>query len=652
MIVQHNDGDIRLEIDDANIGRQLDDYRLEALLGQGGMASVYQAVHVHQNHRVAIKLLHAHLNQRLDCRKRLKREYESLVAVHHPVVIEAIDYVDNRQHAYMVTELVKGRTLKSLVCQSSLERWPELGAYIVMQVASALHVAHDMGILHRDIKPDNIMLDDDGRVRLLDFGIADNPDATALTQTGTIIGSPAHIAPEVVASEEATTYSDIYALGTVLYWLTTGQLPFPQEAVPTVLKHIVDGDYPDPATLNPTVINPLAQVINTAMSLDSTKRFPNMQALYAACHAACAPFHAVAGRYLASWCTQPDMVERSWPSIAKAYLSEAEAAIHTSEMTTAVAYLNRVLIEDPENEKAQTLLTSQLSKSHAVDEQNYDSDTTQRDVISQPLRQRLQVWQLALIPLLFGVGLFAYRAQRVSEEASATAQIKTVAVESQISRMDQPQTVIRRVDDVNEPENQESPSVESERLLKQVQKAPSRKRKKTLRPSPPKINMSTKTLPVTMVANTYVDWTIDGKLVARDKRIWKGLLTKGQHQLRLSHAGMKTIETDVLVKDDEQQRFNFKMTGQPARLRVHTNVNADVAISKLGRAGPQKINVLGRAEQSMIHPFKIRLEDSGGIGKYEILISEQGYRPVRFVRQLKAGEVVNLDVDLQQDGTR
>lgn len=240
------------------------------------MAVVYRGRDEALERDVAIKVLHPHLAARAEHRRRLAREAKAVARLRHPNILEIYDYAgDDAEDAFLVTEFIQGRTLRAFAQAHPFDP-PELAAACVLELAGALAHAHEQGIVHRDLKPDNVMIREDGPapvVKLMDFGIAQIIDRDErMTVTGSLMGSPAHMAPEIIDGEEADARSDVFSLGTILYWLATGALPFEAPSPGALLKRILEGDYPDPREHRPSVSDELARVIADSLARDRERR--------------------------------------------------------------------------------------------------------------------------------------------------------------------------------------------------------------------------------------------------------------------------------------------------------------------------------------------------------------------------------------------
>jgi serine/threonine-protein kinase len=259
------------------VGQVLDKYELLERVGQGGMAVVYRGIDRQLKRVVAIKVLHGHLADYQEARDRFEREAQAVAKLRHENILEIFDYsgADAAEAAggsYIVTEFIDGETLKQRITERPIS-YPEIGAMVVLQVCRALAHAHAGGILHRDVKPENIMIRNDGVVKLMDFGISHMVDLERLTVTGQLLGSPAYMAPEHVEGRPLDFRTDVFAIGIVLYQLTVGKLPFEGKNPHEVLKRIAECRFLDPRQANPRIGNRLGRIILRAMAAAPADRF-------------------------------------------------------------------------------------------------------------------------------------------------------------------------------------------------------------------------------------------------------------------------------------------------------------------------------------------------------------------------------------------
>lgn len=251
-----------------------DRYRLLSHLRRGGMSEVYLAADEHTGQSVAIKLVSINHD---DYFQRLKREVRMLRQLHHEHILPILDYGETGQFAYLVMPYMGHGNLRERLSRGPCS--PEETSVILSQVASALQVAHEHGILHRDIKASNILLDAEDNVYLADFGLAKlQGEASGITQTGCLIGTPEYMAPELVDTPESVA-SDIYALGVLLYQMLTAKLPFTGTTpIAICWKHIEELP-PLPSIHNPAITPALESVILRALDKDPQRRFASASSM-------------------------------------------------------------------------------------------------------------------------------------------------------------------------------------------------------------------------------------------------------------------------------------------------------------------------------------------------------------------------------------
>jgi len=251
-------------------------YRIIEEVGQGGMAVVYRARDEKLSREVAVKVLHAHLLAEPESKARLEREARAVAKLNHDGILQVFDYSsEDATSSYIVTEFIDGQTLKQFLTNRRLPV-PELAALIVIALGEALCHAHALGIIHRDVKPENVMVRKDGVLKLMDFGVAQVVDLERMTVTGQILGSPAYMAPEVLDGRTLDFRSDVFSVGVMLYQMATGVLPFTGKNPHEVLRRVSEGRYADPRTVNRVVSDQLARVIARAMARRPEDRYATL----------------------------------------------------------------------------------------------------------------------------------------------------------------------------------------------------------------------------------------------------------------------------------------------------------------------------------------------------------------------------------------
>jgi serine/threonine-protein kinase len=247
-------------------------YEIERILGRGGMARVYRARDTQLGRDVAIKLMRPDLEEDPVFEARFLNEARNASSISHPNVVRVLDFGTDGPGPYLVMELVDDGDLASLIGEEG-PLSPNRAATIAAEVASAIHAAHRHGIVHRDVKPGNILVGTDGRARVADFGIARATGEETLTRTGTSLGSVDYFSPEQARGEPATAASDVYALGVVLYEMLTGMRPFSGETPYAVAVARLEAPPPDPRAARPDIPKPLATVVQRAMAVDPAARY-------------------------------------------------------------------------------------------------------------------------------------------------------------------------------------------------------------------------------------------------------------------------------------------------------------------------------------------------------------------------------------------
>ena len=245
-------------------------YLLEERLGKGGMGQVWRAVDQRLQRTVAIKLIAPQLADEPEFLVRFLREAQSIARISHPNVVGVLDFGEADDKPFLVMEYVPGQPLAEMTGEA-ME--PDKAVAIIAQSADAAGAAHAEGIVHRDIKPANVIVTDEGRAKLVDFGIAAHEDVDRITATGTTIGSPHYISPEQASGGNATPRSDVYALGIVLFELLTGRRPFEGDQVAAVAIAHVEKAPPAPSQFVPELDPQLEGVVLRCLAKDPADRF-------------------------------------------------------------------------------------------------------------------------------------------------------------------------------------------------------------------------------------------------------------------------------------------------------------------------------------------------------------------------------------------
>ena len=253
----------------------LDRYRLEDPVASGGMGRVFVATDERLGRQVAIKLLKEDLGDDPQFVERFRREARAVAGLNHPNIASVYDYGEDEGRHFIVMEFVEGRDLSEIIgAEGPLD--PERGALVAAGTCDALGHAHDAGIVHRDMKPANIIVGRDDEVKVTDFGIARALGESTLTAAGTVLGTAHYLAPEQASGGEVGPAADQYAMGVVLYEMLTGDIPFGGTSpVGIAMRHVAE-DVPPPSRVNAAVPSRLDQVVATATTKDPQQRYPSV----------------------------------------------------------------------------------------------------------------------------------------------------------------------------------------------------------------------------------------------------------------------------------------------------------------------------------------------------------------------------------------
>ncbi|MFE0420935.1 protein kinase [Streptomyces sp. NPDC058953] len=267
-------------------------YQLRDLLGQGGMASVHLAYDSVLDRQVAIKTLHTELGREQSFRERFRREAQSVAKLSHTNIVSVFDTGEDELGGltvpYIVMEYVEGQPLGS-VLQEDVQRYGAMPAdralKVTADVLAALETSHEFGLVHRDIKPGNVMLNRRGIVKVMDFGIARamQSGVTSMTQTGMVVGTPQYLSPEQALGRGVDARSDLYSVGVMLFQLLTGRLPFDADSPLAIAYAHVQEEPPAPSTINRSLTPAMDALVLRALKKNPNERFPNAEAMRAEC---------------------------------------------------------------------------------------------------------------------------------------------------------------------------------------------------------------------------------------------------------------------------------------------------------------------------------------------------------------------------------
>ena len=343
------------------IGAVLEKYEVLEKVGEGGMATVYRGRHTTLDRTVAVKVMHPHLSNSEKNRSRFAREARAIESLVHPNILRIFDYSGpSSDQCFIVTEFIDGPTLSALLEEVGA-MMSEPAALVAIELCQALTMAHEHGIVHRDVKPENVMFQTGGAVKLMDFGIARLRDDVQVTMTGALVGSPAYMSPEQALSGSLDARSDLFSLGTVLYRMVTGTLPFRGDNPSVVLKNIIDCTYTDPDERAPSLSAELAAIIRRLLSQSVEERYGSADAVQADLEQSLrgvnvdpkAPGEWSVLNYLQD---AEGYEERLRAFLIRTLTDRGRAEVETGRPAEAMRTLNRVLALDEDNREVVDIL--------------------------------------------------------------------------------------------------------------------------------------------------------------------------------------------------------------------------------------------------------------------------------------------------------
>ncbi len=333
-------------------------YEVLERVGDGGMATVYRGRDRVLNRDVAIKVMHPHLGSKPDARARFNREAQAIAKLHHGNIVDVYDFsAGDDAAAFLVTEFVHGETLTQFTHDHG-PFLPQTAALVGHAIAGALGHAHAMGLIHRDIKPDNLMISRDGQIKLMDFGIAQAMDMEQMTTTGAIVGSPAHMAPEQIEGSKLDGRCDIFALGTVLYFLVTRRLPFVASNPQALFRLILEGQFDLPSRHNPAVDRHFDDIIAQCLARWPADRYADMPAVQSALSNYLKQFRmSDTTGLLMRFLQAPEVFQFDLkPTVVQVLTAEGQKQAAAGKLAMAIDTLNRALAIDPDAEEPRTAL--------------------------------------------------------------------------------------------------------------------------------------------------------------------------------------------------------------------------------------------------------------------------------------------------------
>ncbi|HET8733582.1 MAG TPA: serine/threonine-protein kinase, partial [Anaeromyxobacteraceae bacterium] len=582
---------------------------------------------------VAVKVLHPHLATKAESRARFSREARAVARLSHPGIVEIFDYSgDAAEESWLVTEFVHGRTLRAFADQEGIPL-PECGALVGLALADALAHAHEAGVIHRDLKPENVMIAEGGgrpSVKLADFGIArilalDD----RMTMTGALVGSPNHMAPEVVDGREADERSDVFSLGTILYWLCTGRLPFEAPNPSATLHRLVTGDFPDPRMVNPALSEPLARLLVSCLALDPAAR----PASAAAVRDALAAVLRDDGidrpdETLAAFLADPKgTAEALRPRLVEARLRRGEAHLASGEVARALGDFDAVLALEPRHPRVlDHLATVARTRSRR-----------------RALRTVLAATGAAAALLVIAAVVARFWPRSTADAVALADPAASAAAPAQAPPGSGPPgagtagTATPAVGSPDAPPGGAAASSSPGR----VADAPSRVSTVPAGATAPSASANGRRppgVPFTVQVRPYAQRALlDGTEVAADQQRVVFELSPGRHRLRIEHSCCEPFDREIDSQSAERLgELKVPLVPRPATIRVAGDPATRVYVDG---------KLLGTAGESQREPLRVRVPGDGSNpyeGEVTLLLEAPGRRPSSSSLRIRAGQEIAI----------
>lgn len=348
-------------------GSTLGRYQIAGEIGHGGMSVVYRAHDPKLKRDVAVKVMHAFLAEQADARERFSREAVAVARLRHPHIIEVFDYSDDGDQAsYIVAELVDGQSLSELLGKDPVTP-PEAALVLGRPIADALCHAHQHDVIHRDLKPENILVGRNGDLKLTDFGISRMLDNETMTVTGTLLGSPAYMAPEYIDGQDPDARADIFSFGAMLYQFAVGSLPFSGPSPHALLKRIASAEFRPANQVNPQIHAALARLIHRCLERDPDARFQTSEELLQSIDALLDRWELDADANREQFLQNPKRYGESLRTeLKEKYFDLGRAALHRRQLGMAMDDFDRVLSLDPDHREVRRILDRMARRAFLV----------------------------------------------------------------------------------------------------------------------------------------------------------------------------------------------------------------------------------------------------------------------------------------------
>ena len=334
-----------------------DNYKIIKPIGKGGMSTVYLAKDKNLDRLVAIKLLHPAMSSDEKNRERLKREALAIARINHENIVNVYNFVNKNENNYIVMEYIDGDTLSDFIDKNPINN-PELILAIFLKILKGINYTHQKNIIHRDIKPENIMISRDGKIKIMDFGIASIiGEVHNLTTTGSIMGSPMFMSPEHLTDEKIDKQSDIFSLGIILYWMLTKTYPFDGKNTAQLLNNILKCQFENPQKLNPLISNEIRTIIKKILQKSKLTRYKESDTIIEEIETYFKNLNFDYKTELEIYFKTPNAYHKRFiNNIPEKYIQYAEKLYKKKLFSKSIPYAYLALEYEPENTKAKEII--------------------------------------------------------------------------------------------------------------------------------------------------------------------------------------------------------------------------------------------------------------------------------------------------------
>ncbi|MGB9600462.1 MAG: serine/threonine-protein kinase, partial [Myxococcota bacterium] len=545
----------------------------------------------------------------------------------HRNIIEIFDYKSDENDCYIISEFVKGKSLASFLSEYDISS-PFIAAMMVSILSDAIGHAHRNGIVHRDIKPENILISENFILKITDFGIAHIADAESLTITGSISGSPAHMSPEQIDGKDVDFRTDIFSLGTLLYLIACGELPFKGNSPASIFKSILLGEYREPKELNPLIDNKFSNIIHTSLKKNIDERYKDAEEL-----------KKELLEYLHLYGITD--VEGELSSFFKRpleYLEELQKRI--------IGHLKDYLYKNIKNKESRIQIQDSLNILLYLAPEDIDARALFERFSSLEIRDRRRnsiKRGLLFIPFIVFIFFIIFQLFFTHQRGNIS-----IMAQDDINGMSFVQDVysdyIQIAEDVKPSKEADNNSSEQQWEINQEIK---RHKKKLLSFKKDEKGVKAEEFPssevpkfgqINLFIKPYGDIYIDNNLYAKEKAAVSLRLRAGRHNLKIKNPFYFDIEKEINV--DENKKTDIRLIFdriKPAKIFINTNTECDIYIDG---------NLLGRSDMYIKNGITIPITSSDGRREIILKATKSGYKDFITKIELRAGESNTIKINM------